>query len=52
MTLLWLLSLVNVAMAQQSADVVVVGAGVSGLTAAYDVHKAGKSVLVLEANKR
>lgn len=39
-------------MGQRNADVVVIGAGVSGLTAAYDVYKAGKSVLVLEANER
>ena len=33
-------------------DVVVVGAGVAGLTAARDVVKAGKSVVVLEARNR
>lgn len=30
-------------------DVVVIGAGPSGLTAAYELNKAGKSVAVLEA---
>jgi monoamine oxidase len=34
------------------ADVIVVGAGLSGLQAAHDVVAAGKSVLVLEARKR
>lgn len=36
----------------RKADVVVVGAGLSGLQAALDVVAAGKSVLVLEARKR
>ena len=31
-------------------DVVVLGAGISGLSAAYRLHKQGKSVLVLEAS--
>ena len=34
------------------ADVVVVGAGFAGLTAARQIHKAGRSVLVLEARDR
>ena len=34
------------------ADVVVVGAGLAGLTAAREVAKAGRSVIVLEANSR
>mmetsp|Transcript_16526 Transcript_16526/g.27316 ORF Transcript_16526/g.27316 Transcript_16526/m.27316 type:complete len:453 (-) Transcript_16526:192-1550(-) len=33
-------------------DVVVVGAGISGLVAANRIHKSGKSVIVLEANDR
>ncbi|WP_461635299.1 flavin monoamine oxidase family protein, partial [Glutamicibacter soli] len=33
-------------------DVVVIGAGPSGLTAAYELVKAGKSVAVLEARDR
>ncbi len=35
-----------------SADVVVVGAGIAGLVAARELVKAGKSVLVIEANDR
>ena len=34
------------------ADVVVVGAGLAGMTAAREVMRAGKSVVVLEANER
>lgn len=33
-------------------DVVIVGAGVGGLTCAHAVMQAGKQVLVLEARKR
>jgi monoamine oxidase len=33
-------------------DVIVVGGGLSGMSAAYDVHKARKTVLVLEARDR
>lgn len=33
-------------------DVVIIGAGPSGLTAAYELNKAGKSVAVLEARDR
>src|SRR3954454_8607815 len=36
----------------RSADVIVVGGGLAGLTAARNVAKAGKSVLVLEARDR
>lgn len=35
-----------------TVDVVVIGAGFSGLQAAYDSHKAGLSVLTLEARDR
>ena len=34
------------------ADIIVIGAGVAGLTAAYELKKMGKSVLVLEARDR
>ncbi|MDW8106855.1 MAG: flavin monoamine oxidase family protein [Armatimonadota bacterium] len=37
---------------QREADVVVVGAGVAGLIAAYRLQQAGKTVLVLEARER
>jgi monoamine oxidase len=38
--------------ASPSADVIVVGAGVAGLTAARQIVKAGKSAIVLEARNR
>ncbi|HWE15241.1 MAG TPA: flavin monoamine oxidase family protein [Solirubrobacteraceae bacterium] len=38
--------------ASHSADVIVVGAGFAGLTAARNIVKAGKSVIVLEARDR
>jgi monoamine oxidase len=38
--------------ASVEADVCVVGAGYAGLTAAYRLHQAGKSVVVLEARDR
>ena len=33
-------------------DVIVVGGSLSGMSAAYDLHQAGKSVIVLEARVR
>ncbi len=38
--------------APRSADIVVVGAGLAGLTAATKLHRAGRSVVVLEARDR
>ncbi|MEO6029695.1 MAG: FAD-dependent oxidoreductase, partial [Candidatus Binatia bacterium] len=39
-------------MAPPEVDVAVVGAGYSGLTAAWRLHQAGRSVVVLEARDR
>jgi monoamine oxidase len=33
-------------------DVIVIGAGISGVKAAFDLRQAGRSVLVLEARNR
>jgi len=38
--------------APQSSDVLVIGGGISGLIAAYNLSKAGKSVKVVEARDR
>jgi monoamine oxidase len=38
--------------ARRSADVIVVGAGAAGMAAAHAIHKAGRSVIVLEARDR
>src|SRR6267143_7252175 len=37
---------------QLEADFCVVGAGISGMAAAYRLHKAGNTVMVLEAGSR
>src|SRR6202035_5935992 len=44
--------MVNSDMANASWDVVIIGAGVSGLAAASDLRKSGLSVLILEARDR
>ncbi|HLM74635.1 MAG TPA: FAD-dependent oxidoreductase, partial [Polyangiaceae bacterium] len=38
--------------AEERADVVVIGAGLAGLTAAREIARKGRSVLVLEARDR
>ena len=38
--------------AAQQADIVVVGSGVAGALVAYELARAGKSVLMLEAGPR
>jgi L-amino acid dehydrogenase len=40
------------ASAARTADVIVIGAGLSGLAAAWEITKAGRSVVVLEARDR
>lgn len=37
---------------EKAADVLIVGAGLSGLNAAWHLHKAGKKVLVIEASDK
>ncbi|HNI97589.1 MAG TPA: FAD-dependent oxidoreductase, partial [Leptospiraceae bacterium] len=39
-------------MEEKSADVIVIGAGISGLGAAVDLKKGGKKVIILEARDR
>ncbi len=39
-------------MAKNSADVIIIGAGISGLGAAVDLKKGGKEVIILEARDR
>ena len=39
-------------MAEEPADVIIVGAGLSGLQTALDLHAAGKHVIILEARDR
>ena len=46
------MSMASVASSESDVDVVVVGAGVSGLTAASELHRQGISVAVLEARDR
>jgi len=36
----------------KNADVIIIGAGAAGLMAAYELSKAGKQVILLEARDR
>ncbi|EUC41817.1 hypothetical protein COCMIDRAFT_40065 [Bipolaris oryzae ATCC 44560] len=47
-----IIALVSAAVVPESVDVAVIGAGLAGLTAARDLLKAGKSVVVLEGRDR